>query len=110
MKPSVPQYYYLFKSNWKDRFEELVRMVESGKITWFELWVPKDKSRNHHLVITFGKPLTQTYSLVKSVWETSTEVFELYYEATQAHYRIYQADSRLQKEETEDIARYRLRV
>ena len=79
MKEAETVYYYLFKGNWLGRFEELNRMIEKNKIRNFELWVPFDKGRDHHIVISRGVPLTETFCLVKTVWKTSEDVFLSFY-------------------------------
>lgn len=81
-------YYYLFKGSWKDRFDELTSMIEKNKVQGFELWVPKDKARNHHLIILYGRPLTKTYCLVKNVWKSDNAIFLSYYEPNKEHFII----------------------
>ena len=89
MKDAEAVYYYLFKGNWLGRFEELNRMIEKNKIRSFELWVPFDKGRDHHIVISRGAPLTETFCLVKTVWKTSEDVFLSYYGYNREHFTIH---------------------
>jgi hypothetical protein len=110
MKNTIPVYCYLFKGNWTDRFEELTLMTEKGKIDCFELWVPMDKSRNHHLIISYGRPLTKTYCLVKMIWKTSPDIFSFYYGQNRELFIIHKGSKGVVEEKGPAVAKNGLPV
>ena len=101
-------YYYLLKGNWEERLEELKQMAGKNKIQDFELWIPYDKSRNHHLIITYGRPLTKTYCLVKMVWKTSKEVFEFYYGRNRDHFTVHKGNCKEKEADTSIVPKIAL--
>ena len=89
MNRFLPKHFYLFKGSWLNRFDELISIVQKNQGQYFELWEPKDKTRKVHLLIVSGKYLTETYCLVKKVFETDDETFVCFFQPNINDYHVH---------------------
>jgi hypothetical protein len=102
MERFLPKHFYLFKGNWLNRFDEITGQKE--KVQYFELWEPKNKTRKVHLLIVSGKPLSETYCLVKKVFETDEDTFICFFQPYITDYHVHQfAATEAKAKSTENI-------
>ncbi|SRR6266496_1624756 len=90
---SVSKYFYLFKGNWVDRFDELITIAQKIKGQSFELWEPNDKTRKVSLLIVSGKSLSETYCLIKKVFETDEDTFSCFFQPCISDYHVHKFDN-----------------
>jgi len=94
MNRFLPTHFYLFKGNWLNRFDELISMVQKNEGQYFELWEPKDKTRKVHLLVVSGKYLSETYCLIKRVFETDEETFACFFRPHMNDYHVHKFSQR----------------
>jgi hypothetical protein len=113
MYKSLPKHFYLFKGNWLSRFDELISLVQKNKEQHFELWEPKDKTRKVHLLIVSGKSLSETYCLVKRVFETDEDTFVCFFQPHINDYHVHtfsqEAEARVDSLEADKRSEYILK-
>ena len=80
------KHYYLFKGSWLDRFDELIQKNNAQN---FELWEPKNKSRKLHLIVLSGKPLSDTFCIVKKVFQTDEETFHYFFRPCISEFHVH---------------------
>lgn len=80
--------FYLFKGNWSEKFVELNDQVEA-RSQELAIWAPKDKTKNHNLIVVSGDELPPQYCLDKNIWKTDEAVFESFYEPKMDRYYIH---------------------
>jgi hypothetical protein len=73
------RHFYLFKGCWIDIYDELVEMLQPDQYQKFSVWEPKDKTKDHHLIIVYGMPLADSYCYRRDIWKSDENVFNSFY-------------------------------
>ncbi len=87
-----PKHFYLYKGGWSDLFCELVEMLEPSEEKEeqkFAIWAPKDKMKDHCLIIVYGMPLADSYCYQKNIWRSDEDVFNSFYLSYAEEFNIY---------------------
>jgi hypothetical protein len=70
--------FYLFKGDWYNRFIELLDLLGMHQQR-FVILEPKDKTKEHNLIIVYGGPLQESYCFSRNIWKTEERIFDSFY-------------------------------
>jgi hypothetical protein len=87
MSTSISQYFYLFKGDWYDLFIDLIEFVTPQQK--FTIWEPRNRAKDHNLVVVTGAALPLSYCLQKNIWTTNEQVFEDFYNQKPDQFNIH---------------------
>jgi hypothetical protein len=87
MKATEIKYYYLFRGAWFQRLEEVIPVITDEQP--FEIWEPKDKTKELHLLIIYEKPLSGIYCLGKNIWGTTKDIAASFFTGKSDHFTIH---------------------
>ena len=83
-----PMHFYLFKGNCVSIFDDLVEMLQPNHQQKFVFWEPKDKTKDHSLIIVYGMPLADSYCYQRNIWRTDEKVFNSFYKSKMNQFKI----------------------
>ena len=82
-------HFYLFKKSCADVFDELLEMLQPDHQQRFAIWEPKNKAKDHNLIVVYGMPLADSYCYQRNIWKTDEDVFISFYKYKMKHFEIY---------------------